>query len=74
MAARGESHVHDGTDEKFPGNPTPSSHTPEPVRIVSEPTGWAGPSPERIRAVMRGLSDLRRRGAAEILDRAAVER
>jgi rifampin ADP-ribosylating transferase len=38
------------------------------VRVVSELTGWTGHSPEQIRAMLDGLADLRRRGAAEILD------
>jgi rifampin ADP-ribosylating transferase len=56
------------TDKKFPGNPTRSFRSREPVRVVSELTGWTGHSPEQIRAMLDGLADLRRRGAAEILD------
>ncbi len=56
------------TDKKFPGNPTRSFRSREPVRVVSELTGWAGHSAEQIRAMLDGLADLRRRGAAEILD------
>ncbi|MEU8033321.1 NAD(+)--rifampin ADP-ribosyltransferase [Streptomyces sp. NPDC049099] len=56
------------TDRKFPGNPTRSYRTREPVRIVSELKGWVGHSPEQIRAMLNGLADLRRRGIATILD------
>ncbi|MGW2714863.1 NAD(+)--rifampin ADP-ribosyltransferase [Streptomyces sp. NPDC004457] len=56
------------TDKKFPGNPTRSYRTREPVRVVSELTGWAGHSPEQIEAMLNGLADLRRRGMATILD------
>ncbi|WP_225824086.1 NAD(+)--rifampin ADP-ribosyltransferase [Streptomyces naphthomycinicus] len=56
------------TDKKFPGNPTRSYRTSEPVRIVSELKGWVGHSPEQITAMLNGLADLRRRGIAEILD------
>ncbi|MGW5421150.1 NAD(+)--rifampin ADP-ribosyltransferase [Streptomyces sp. NPDC003943] len=56
------------TDRKFPGNPTRSYRTREPVRVVSELTDWAGHSPEQIEAMRNGLDDLRRRGIATILD------
>ncbi|MEU4280565.1 NAD(+)--rifampin ADP-ribosyltransferase [Streptomyces tanashiensis] len=56
------------TDKKFPGNPTRSFRTSDPVRVVSELTGWAGHSPEQIKAMQDGLADLRRRGIATILD------
>lgn len=56
------------TDKRFPGNPTRSYRTREPVRVVSELEGWAGHSPERIEAMLSGLADLRRRGSAGILD------
>ncbi|MET8772407.1 NAD(+)--rifampin ADP-ribosyltransferase [Streptomyces sp. NPDC004658] len=56
------------TDKKFPGNPTRSYRTREPVRIVSELKGWVGHSPEQIQAMLDGLADLRRRGVATILD------
>ncbi|WP_426361810.1 NAD(+)--rifampin ADP-ribosyltransferase [Streptomyces sp. E-08] len=56
------------TDKKFPGNPTRSFRTSDPVRIVSELKGWVGHSPEQIKAMQDGLADLRRRGIATILD------
>ncbi|MFJ9824185.1 NAD(+)--rifampin ADP-ribosyltransferase [Streptomyces sp. NPDC101160] len=56
------------TDRKFPGNPTRSYRTREPVRVVSELTDWAGHSPEQIETMRNGLDDLRRRGIATILD------
>ncbi|MER7540948.1 NAD(+)--rifampin ADP-ribosyltransferase [Streptomyces sp. NPDC097704] len=56
------------TDKKFPGNPTRSYRTSDPVRIISELKGWVGHSPEQIKAMQEGLADLRRRGAATILD------
>ncbi|MEU4101811.1 NAD(+)--rifampin ADP-ribosyltransferase [Streptomyces tanashiensis] len=56
------------TDKKFPGNPTRSFRTSDPVRVVSELKGWAGHSPEQIKAMQDGLADLRRRGIATILD------
>ncbi|MFC8508881.1 NAD(+)--rifampin ADP-ribosyltransferase [Streptomyces sp. NPDC057411] len=56
------------TDKKFPGNPTRSYRTREPVRVVSELKGWRGHSPEQIKAMLDGLAELRRRGIATILD------
>ncbi|MEU8760107.1 NAD(+)--rifampin ADP-ribosyltransferase [Streptomyces sp. NPDC048659] len=56
------------TDKKFPGNPTRSFRTREPVRVVSELEGWRGHSEEKVRAMRKGLDDLRSRGAAVIYD------
>ncbi|KUI44905.1 rifampin ADP-ribosyl transferase [Mycobacterium sp. IS-1590] len=56
------------TDKKFPGNPTRSYRTREPVRIVGEITDWVGHPPEQIQAMLDGLEDLRRRGLAVIYD------
>ncbi|MFC9593847.1 NAD(+)--rifampin ADP-ribosyltransferase [Streptomyces sp. NPDC056944] len=56
------------TDKKFPGNPTRSYRTSDPVRIVSELKGWVGHSPEQIKAMQDGLAELHRRGIATILD------
>ncbi|MFC0451317.1 NAD(+)--rifampin ADP-ribosyltransferase [Rhodococcus jostii] len=56
------------TDKKFPGNPTLSYRTREPVRIVGEITDWVGHSPEQLQAMRDGLADLERRGLAVIYD------
>lgn len=56
------------TDKKFPGNPTRSYRTREPVRIVGEITDWVGHSPEQLQAMRSGLADLERRGLAVIYD------
>ncbi len=56
------------TDKKFPGNPTRSYRTREPVRIVGELLDWVGHSPAQIQAMKDGLADLERRGAAVIDD------
>lgn len=47
------------TDKKFPGNPTRSYRTREPVRIVGEITDWVGHSPEQLSAMRQNLADLR---------------
>lgn len=56
------------TDRKFPGIPTKSYRTREPVRIISELKDWMGHSPEKVQAMRDGLAELRRRGAAVIDD------
>lgn len=56
------------TGRKFPGNPTRSYRTREPVRIVDEVVGWVGHSPAQLRARQDALADLRRQGLAIIDD------
>ena len=38
------------TDKKFPGNPTRSYHSRDPVRIVGEVTDWTRLTPEALQA------------------------
>jgi rifampin ADP-ribosylating transferase len=56
------------TDKKFPGNPTQSFRTREPLRVVGELVDWVGHSPEKLRAMRDGLASLRRQGSAQIED------
>lgn len=56
------------TDKRFPGNPTRSYRTREPVRVVGELEHWVGHSPEQLRAMREALADLERRGLAVIDD------
>ena len=56
------------TDKKFPGNPTRSFRTRQPVRIVGELADWAGHSPEQLQALRDRLADLERQGNAVIYD------
>jgi rifampin ADP-ribosylating transferase len=56
------------TDKKFPGNPTRSYRTREPVQIVGELTDWVGHPPEQVQAMRDGLADLARRGLSVIED------
>ena len=56
------------TDKKFPGNPTQSYRSREPLRVVGELVDWVGHSPEKLQAMLDGLSDLKRQGAAQIED------
>lgn len=56
------------TDKRFPGNPTHSYRTREPVRVVGELSDWVGHSPEKLQAMRDGLAELERRGDAVIDD------
>ena len=56
------------TDKKFPGNPTRSFRTREPVRIVAELVDWAGHSSDQLTLMRDGLADAKRRGVAVIDD------
>ena len=56
------------TDKKFPGNPTKSYRTREPIRVTGEITGWQGHSPEQLKAMMDHLEDLRQLGIEAIED------
>jgi len=56
------------TDKRFPGNPTRSYRTREPVRVVGELLDWVGHSPEQVQAMRDGLADLQRKGLDVIDD------
>lgn len=46
------------TDKKYPGNPTKSYRSREPLRVVSELLDWHGHSPEEIQAMKDGIAGL----------------
>ena len=56
------------TDKKFPGNPTKSYRSQEPLRVVAEVEGWVGHSAEQLQAMREGLARLEREGRAVIID------
>ena len=56
------------TNKRFPGNPTQSFRTREPLRLVGELVDWAGHSPEKLQAMRDGLDALQRQGSAQIED------
>ena len=56
------------TNKRFPGNPTHSFRSHEPLRVVGELVDWVGHSPEQLRAMRDGLDALNRQGAAQIED------
>jgi len=55
------------TDKKFPGNPTRSFRSRDPLRIVGEVTKWEGHAPERL-AQMKAHVDRARAQGADIID------
>ena len=55
------------TDKKFPGNPTLSYRSREPLRVVGEVTKWQGHSAEELQQMRDGLKRLKAEGA-EIID------
>lgn len=56
------------TDTRFPGNPTRSFRSREPLRVVGELVDWLGHAPDRLQAMRDGLAALERRGEARIED------
>jgi len=54
------------TDKKFPGNPTKSYRSKEPLRIVGEVTDWIGHTPEQLQRMRDGLEELKRQGIEAI--------
>ena len=56
------------TDKKFPGNPTQSFRSREPLRVVGELVDWVGHSPEKLEAMRASLDALQRDGLAQIED------
>lgn len=56
------------TDKKFPGNPTRSYRTREPLRIVEEILGWQPHSREVLQNMRDHLEELKRMGIEAIND------
>lgn len=54
------------TDKKFPGNPTRSYRTRDPLRVVGEVTAWRGHTPEQVQAMKDGLARLAAQGIKAI--------
>jgi rifampin ADP-ribosylating transferase len=56
------------TDKRFPGNPTQSFRSREPLRVTGELVDWVGHAPEKLESMRAALDALRRNGAAQIED------
>jgi Rifampin ADP-ribosyl transferase len=55
------------TDKKFPGNPTQSYRSREPLRVMGEVTDWDGHSPERLKK-MKDRVEISRAQGTEAID------
>jgi rifampin ADP-ribosylating transferase len=56
------------TDKKFPGNPTKSYRSREPLRVTGEITEWQGHSPEALKAMKDNLERFKQLGVEAIDD------
>ncbi len=56
------------TDKKFPGNPTKSYRSRDPLRVTGEVTGWEGHSTEALKAMKDNLERLKALGIEAIND------
>ena len=56
------------TDKKFPGNPTRSYRSREPLRVVGEVTEWEGHAPEVLKQMLDHLENLKKLGIEAIND------
>lgn len=56
------------TDKKFPGNPTRSYRSLQPLKVVGEITEWQGHTPEQLKAMKDNLERLKQLGIEAIED------
>ena len=56
------------TDKRFPGNPTQSYRSREPLRVVGEIEHWEPHPPERLKEMKDALARMEAEGGAEIID------
>ncbi|WP_416349231.1 NAD(+)--rifampin ADP-ribosyltransferase [Leptolyngbya sp. CCNP1308] len=56
------------TDKKYPGNPTKSYRSQDPLRVTGEVTEWQGHSPEQLKAMQENLERLKQLGIEAIED------
>jgi hypothetical protein len=56
------------TDKKFPGNPTKSYRTRDPLRVTGEIVDWKGHAPEQLQAMRDHLERLKGQGIEAIED------
>ncbi|MCL3836526.1 NAD(+)--rifampin ADP-ribosyltransferase [Aeromicrobium duanguangcaii] len=56
------------TDKKFPGNPTRSYRSKQPIRVVEEVRDWQGHPPEVLQHMLDSLAAMKERGEVVIDD------
>ena len=54
------------TDQKYPGNPTLSYRSKDPLRVIGEVMGWQGHSAEELQAMKAGVERARQAGIEAI--------
>jgi rifampin ADP-ribosylating transferase len=54
------------TDKKFPGNPTRSYRSRQPLRIIGEVMDWQGHPPEQVAAMKASVERMRQQGIEAI--------
>jgi len=54
------------TNKRFPGNPTKSYRSREPLRVIGEVLEWTGHPPERLREMLDHLEKLKEQGIEAI--------
>ena len=54
------------TDRKFPGNPTQSYRSRDPLRVTGEVTEWQGHPPERLKEMKDHIAQLKAQGIEAI--------
>lgn len=56
------------TDQRFPGNPTRSYRSTEPLLVVGELEDWVGHPPEQVATMRANVARTLRDGTGEIID------
>ena len=56
------------TDKKFPGNPTKSYRSKNPIRVIGELTTWQSHSPDQLQAMKEGIARLKAQGFEAVDD------
>lgn len=56
------------TDKKFPGNPTKSYRSKDPLRVIGEVQDWTGHSPQELQTMKDRVEQLRLQGVEAIED------
>lgn len=56
------------TDQRYPGNPTRSYRTRDPIRVVEEVAHWEGHPPEVVQHMRERLAEFDRQGVEAIND------
>jgi rifampin ADP-ribosylating transferase len=56
------------TDKRFPGNPTQSYRSREPLRVLGEVETWQPHPPERLAEMKAALARMEAEGGPEIID------